>query len=122
MVALLSGIHPDLTPEDKEVKRHLGKCRPRAYSDLIRLDILCSSGVNPSCSPCSTSPPPPAIETSPMGPLVVKPTRGKIQACVELLANKRRNVKSKARDPPESSLPTRGKVPKLGVSDHSSRA
>ena len=93
MVALLSGIRPDLTPEDREVKRQLGKCRPRAYSDLIRSDIPSFLGVSPSCSPCSTSPSPPAMETSPSGPLVVKPTRGELRARVELPAKKRRSVK-----------------------------
>ena len=115
MVALLSGICPDLTPEDREVKRQLGKYHPRVYSDLIRSDIPGSSGVSPSCSPCSTSPLPPAMETSPRGPLVVKPTRGKLRARVELLAKKRRSVKRKAQDPPESSPPAQGKVLKLGV-------
>ena len=116
MVALPSGICPDLTPEDREVKRQLGKCRPRAYSDLIRSDTPSSSGVSPSCSPHSRSPSPPIMETFPGGPLVVKPTRGEVQACVELLMKKRRSVKRKAQDPPESSLPARGKAPKLGVS------
>ena len=55
------------------------------------------------------------METSHGGPLIVKPTRGELRACVELLAKKRRSVKGKAQDPPESSLPTRGKVPKMGV-------
>ena len=91
-----SSIRPDLTPEDREVKRQLGKCRPREYSDPIRSDIPGSSGVSPSCSPCSTSPPPPVMETSPGGPLVVKPTRGELRARVELLAKKRRSVKRKA--------------------------
>ena len=117
MFTLLSGIRPDLTPEDREVKRKLGKCRPWEYSDLIKSDILGSSGVSPSCSPCSTSPPPPAMETSPGGPLVVKPTRGELRARVELLTKKRRSVKHRAQDPPESSLPARGKVLNLGVSD-----
>ena len=36
MVVLPSGIRLDLTPEDREVKRRLGKCRPREYSDLIK--------------------------------------------------------------------------------------
>ena len=116
-MVLLLGICPDLTPMDREVKRQLGKCHPRAYLDLIRSDILGSSGVSPSCSHCSTSPPPPAIETSHGGPLVMKPTRGERRAQVELLAKKRRRVKRKAQDPPESSLPARGKVLKLGVSD-----
>ena len=122
MVALISGIHPDLTPEDREVKSKLGKCRPLAYSDLIRSDIHGSSSVSPSCSPCSTSLPPPVMETSPGGPLVVKPTGGELRVLVELLAKKRRSVKRKAQDPPESSLPASGKVQKLGVFDPRSRA
>ena len=84
--------------------------------DLIRSDIPDFSGVSPSCSPCSTSPLPPAIETSPGGPLIVKLTRGELHAHVELLAKKRRSVKREAQDPPESSFPARGKVPKLGIS------
>ena len=80
MVALLSGIRLDLTSKDREVKRQLGKCRPRAYSNMIRSDISDSSGVSRSCSPCSTSPPPPAMETSSWGPLVVKPTWGELRA------------------------------------------
>ena len=122
MVALLSGIRPDLPPEDREVKRQLGKCLPRAYSNLIRSDIPGSLGVSPSCSPCSTSPPPLAMKTSHGGPLVVKPTRGELRARVELLAKKRGSVKRKAQDPLESSLPVQGKVPKLGVFDPRSRA
>ena len=116
MVALPSSIRPDLTPEDKEVRRQLGKCRPRAYSDMTRSDIPGSSGVSPSYSPYSRSPMPPAMETSHGGPLAVKPTRGELRARVELLVKKRRNVKRKAQDPLESSLLARGKVPKLGVS------
>ena len=116
LVALPSGIRPDLTPEDGEVKRQLGKCRPQAYSDLIKSDIPVSSGVSPSCSPHSRSPPLPAMETTPRGPLAVKPTWGELQACVELLAKKRRSVKRKAQDPLESSLLAQGKVPKLGMS------
>ena len=110
------GIRPDLTPEDREVKRWLGKCRPRAYSDLIRSDIPNSSSVSPSCSPHSRSPPLPAMETSPGGPFVMKPNRGELQARVKSLAKKRRSVKRKAQDPPESSLSAWGKALKLGVS------
>ena len=54
------------------------------------------------------------METSPRGPLVVKRTQGELRARVELLAKKRRSVKRKAQDPPESSLSARGKVPKAG--------
>ena len=122
MVVLPSGIRHDLTLEDKEVKRWLGKCRPRAYSDLIMSNLHGSSGVSPSSSPRSKSPSLPAMETSHGGPLVVKPTRGELRACVKLLVKKKRSVKRRAQDPPEGSLPTRGKVPKLGVSDPHSRA
>ena len=108
MVVLPLGIHPDLTPEDREVKRRMGKCYPRAYSYLIRSDIPSSSGTSPSSSPNSRSPPLPAMETSPRGPLVVKPTRGELRARVELLAKKRRSVKRKARDPSKGSLSARG--------------
>ena len=45
----------------------------------------------------------------------MKPTQGEIQVRVKLLAKKKRSVKCKAQDPPESSLPTQGKAPKLGV-------
>ena len=116
MVALPSGIRPDLTLEDREVKRQLGKCRPWAYSYFIKLDIPGSSDVSPSYSPYLRSPPPHAMEISPEGPPAVKPTREELQARVELLAKKRRTVKRKAQDPPESSLPARGKAPMLGTS------
>ena len=49
-------------------------------------------------------------------------TQGELRAHVELLAKKRRSVKRNAQDPPESSLPARGKVLKLGVSDPRSLA
>ena len=109
------GICPDLTPEDKEVKRQLGKCRLRAYSDLIKSDIPSPSDMSPSCSPYLRSPPPPAMETFPGGPLTVKPTQEELQAYVELLAKKRRSIKRKARAPTKSSLPARGKTLKLGA-------
>ena len=44
---LPSGIRPDLSYEDKEVKRQLAKCHPQVYSLLIRLDIPEPSGVKP---------------------------------------------------------------------------
>ena len=122
MVVLPSSICPDLSPEDREVKRRLGKCCPRAYSDLIKSNLPSSLGVSPSSSPRSKSPLLPTMETSPRGPLIVKPTRGELRARVELLAKKKRSVKRRAQDPSEGSLPARGKVLKLGVSDPHSRA
>ena len=68
------GIRLDLTPENREVKRQLGKCRPPAYSDLIRSDIPGSSRVSPSYSPYLRSSLPPAMEISSEGPSAVKPT------------------------------------------------
>ena len=50
---LPSCIRPNLSSEDKEVKRQLAKCLPRVYSELIRSDIPGSSGVNPSRPPAS---------------------------------------------------------------------
>ena len=122
MVVLPSGIRPDLTHEDREVKWRLGKCRPQEYSDMIKSDLPGSSGVSPSSSPRSKSPPLLVMETSPRGPVVMKPTRGELRACVDLLAKKKRSVKHRAHNLPEGSLPTRGKVPKLGVSDPNLRA
>ena len=56
------------------------------------------------------------MEISSEGPPTVKPTREELQTRVELLANKMRSVKRKAHNPTESSLPARGKTPKLGAS------
>ena len=74
----------------------MGKCCPRAYSELIKLDIPGSSGVSPSSSPSSKYPSLPAMETSLRGPLVAKLTQGELRAHVELLAKKKRSVKRKA--------------------------
>ena len=52
----------------------------------------------------------------------MKLTRGELWARVELLAKKKRSLKRRDQDPQEGSLPARGKVPKLGVSDPRSRA
>ena len=71
--------------------------------------------MSPSSSPPSRSPPLLAMETSPGGPLVMKPTRGELQARVELLVKKKRSIKHKAQDPPKGSPPAQGKVLKLGV-------
>ena len=41
------GIRPDVSSDDKEVKRQLTKCLPPVYYEMIRLDIPGPSGVNP---------------------------------------------------------------------------
>ena len=115
LVVWSSGTRPGLSPEDEEVKRKLAKCRQRVYSELIRSDILGSSGVSPSRSSASRLSLPFVMKTSREGPSVVKPTREELQARVESLAKKKRSVKRKAQAPPESSLATRGKVRRLGA-------
>ena len=64
MVGLLSGVCPDLTPEDMEMKQRLGKCRPRVYSELIKSDLPGSLGVSLSSSSHFKSPLLLAMETS----------------------------------------------------------
>ena len=72
---LPSGIRPDLSSEDEEVKQHLAKCLPWGYFELIRLDILGPSGVNPS-RPLALRPSLPSVmKPSREGPSTVKPTR-----------------------------------------------
>ena len=54
-------------------------------------------------------------------PLIAKPTRGKLRACLEVLAKKKRSVKRK----PSTSLegrPARGKILKVGASSSPSSA
>ena len=83
-----SGIHPDLSPEDKVVKRTLAKCLPRAYFELIRSDIPGSSGSR-SSHPATLRPSPLSVmKFSHDGPPVVNPTKGELQAQVETLSRR----------------------------------
>ena len=83
LVAWPSGARPDLSPEDKEVKRKLVKCSSRAYSELIRSDIPSSSSARLArlpflrSSPLSVMKPsvPKSSSPSVSEPLIVKPTR-----------------------------------------------
>ena len=113
-------MQPGLSPEDEEVKRRLVKCHPWAYFDLIRSDIPEPSGAKPARLPVLRPSPPPFMKpslppvsksssSSTLEPLITKPTRGKLRACVEMLAKKRRSVKQK------TQLPLRV-APLLGVS------
>ena len=92
------------------------------YSELIRSDIPGPSSVNPSRPPALRPSLPSVMKPSSKGPSAVKPTREKLQARVESLAKKKRNVKYKAQAPPKSSLAIRGKIPRLGASFPSSTA
>ena len=93
---LPSGIRLDLSSGDKKVKQQLAKCLPRVYSELIRLDIPEPSSVNPSRPPALRPSLPSVIKPSREGPSAVKPTREELQARVESLAKKKRDVKRKA--------------------------
>ena len=49
-------------------------------------------------------------------PLIAKPTRGELRACLEVLAKKQRSVKWKPPTSPEGCLLARGKILKVGAS------
>ena len=113
------GIRPDLSPEDKIVKRKLAKCLPRAYSELIRSDIPESSGSR-SSRPTTLRPSPPSVmKFSHDGPPVVKPTKEELQARVETLSRRSQSVKQKPLDSLEKDHPAWGKIPRLGTSSSS---
>ena len=119
MVARFSGIRPDLSLEDKIVKRKLAKCLPRAYSELIKSDIPGSSGPR-SSRPATLRPSPPSvIKLSQDGPPVIKPTKGDLLARVETLSRRSRSVKQKTLDSLEKGRPAWGKVSRLGTSSSS---
>ena len=84
-----SGIRPNLSVEDEEVKRKLVKCAPRAYSKLIRSDIPGSSGSKSSRPPALRPSPPSVMKSRHEGPPIVKPTREELQSQVEALSRRR---------------------------------
>ena len=114
-----SGIRPNLSPEDKVVKLKLAKCLPRAYSELIRSDILGSSGSR-SSRPATLRPSSPSVmKSSHVEPPVAKPTKGELLARVEMLSRRSRSVKGKTPDSLEKGRPAWGKVLRLGTSSSS---
>ena len=93
-----SSIRPDLSPEDRVVKRKLAKCLLHAYSELIRSDIPGSSG-SKSSRPSTLRPSPPSVmKFSYERPPVVKSTKGELQARVETLSRRSRSAKRKSQD------------------------
>ena len=113
---------PDLSPEDRLVKRKLAKCLPRAYSEFIRSDIPGSSGSR-STRPATLRPSPPSfMKFSHNWPPIVKPTKGELQARVETLSQRSRSVKRKPLDSLEKGYPAWGKAPRLGASSSSPSA
>ena len=119
MVERFSGIRPDLSPEDKIVKRKLAKCLPRAYSELIKSDIPESSGSRSSRLTTLRPSPPLVLKFSNDGLPVVKPTKGELQARVETLSQRSRSVKRKPLDSLEKGHPAWGNIPRLGTSSSS---
>ena len=124
LVAWPSGVRPGLSPEDEEVKQKLVKCAPRAYFELIRSDIPGPSGARPARlpflrpSPISIMKPPVSKSSSPSvsKPLIAKPTRGELQARLEVLAKKKRSVKWKTSTSPKGCPPAWGKILNMGAS------
>ena len=117
-----SGNRLDLSPEDKDVKRKLAKCLPRAYSELIRSDIPGSSGSKSPRPSTLRHSPPSVMKFSHERPPVVKPTKGELQAQVETLSRRPRSVKRKSQDSLEKSHPAWGKASRLGMSSSSPSA
>ena len=102
----LLGICPDLSLEDKVIKRELAKCLPRTYSKLIRSDVPGSSGSR-SSRPATLRPSPPfVVKFSHDGPPAVKPTKGELLARVETLSRRSQSVKRKTLDSPEKGRPS----------------
>ena len=130
MVAWPSGVHPGLNLEDKEVKRKLVKSAPRAYFELIGSDIPGTFNARPTRlpflrpSPISVMKPYVSKSSSPSvsEPLIAKPTQGELQARLEVLAKKKRNVKRKPLTSPEGCPPSRGTILKVGASSSPSPA
>ena len=117
-----SGIRPDLSPEDKVIKRDLAKCLPCTYSEIIRSDVPGSSGSRSSRLATLRPAPPFVAKFSHDGHPAVKPTKGELLARVETLSRKSQSVKRKTWDSPEKGRPSWGKVLKLGTSSSSPSA
>ena len=117
-----SGVCPNLSPEDRDVKKKLAKCLPRAYSELIRSDIPGSSGSKSSRPSTIRSSPPFSMKFSHERPPVVKLTKGELQARVEMLSRKPQSMKRKSQDSLERSHLAWGKAPRLRTSSSSPSA
>ena len=100
------------------------KCAPRAYFELIKLDIPGPSGERTArlhflrSSPLFVMKPPVPKSFSPSvsDPLTAKPTQGELRSRLEVLTKKKRSVKRKPSSSPEGYPPARGKTLKVGAS------
>ena len=105
------------------MKWKLVKCAPRAYSELIRLDIPGPSGARPAQLPFLRSSPLSVMKSlvsrssspSISEPLIAKPTRGELRARLEVLAKKKMSVKQKPPTSLEGCPPARCKILKVGA-------
>ena len=104
--------------------------RPRAYSELIRSDILGPSDARPAqlpflrSSPLSVMKPPVSKSSSPSvsEPLIAKPTQGELRARLEVLEKKKKSVKRKPPTSPKGCPSAQGKILKVGASSSPSSA
>ena len=119
LTAYLSGVRPDLSPEDKVIMQEFAKCSPRTYSELIRSDIPGPSSLRSTRSVALRPSPLSAMKFSPVWYSVAKPTKGELLARVETLSLKSRSMKRKTSDSVEKDSPSWGKVLKLGASSSS---
>ena len=119
LTVCLSGVQPNLSPEDKVIMQELAKCSPRTYSKLIRSNIPGPSSLRSTRSAALRPSPHSALKFSPVGHSAAKPTKGELLAKVETLSRKSRSVKRKTSDSVEKDHLAWGKVLKLGASSSS---
>ena len=119
MIACLSGVRPDISPEDNVLAQKFAECSPHPYLELIRSDIPRTSSLRSTRSTALSPSPPFAMKFSPVGPSAAKPTKGELLALVETLSLKSRSVKRKTWDSVEKDRQAWGKVPKLRASSSS---
>ena len=119
LTACLSGVHPNLSPEDNVIVQELAEYSPRPYSELIRSDIPGPSSLRSTRSAALRPSPPSSMKFSPVGPSSAKPTKGELLARVESFSRKSWSVKRKTSDSIEKDRLAWGKVPKLGASSFS---
>ena len=119
LTACLSGVRPNLSPEDNVIAHELAECSARPYSELIRSDIPGPSSLRSTHSAALRPSPPSSMKFSPVWTSVTKPTKGELLALVETLSRKSWSVKRKTSNSVEKDDPAWGKVPKLGASSYS---
>ena len=119
LFACFSGTRIDLNAEDNVIVLALAECPPRPYAELIKSDIPGPSSSSQARSAALRPSPPSTMKVSPIGPSVVKPTKGELLARSETLSRKPLSVKRKTLDSVERGQPALVKVPNLGASSSS---